>query len=301
MSAVVAPDAVWGAWSADPLTAVLLLGGAFAYLRGVERLWRRAGRGAVVAGWQVAAFLAGLVLIGVALLSPLEGLAGTLLTAHMAQHLLLTLVAAPLLVLGAPALPSVWGLPPRWRARTPRLRLPARWRGRLAQPFLPVVAAVAHVAVLWVWHLPPLYTAAIVSTPVHIAEHAMMLGSAAWVWATIVSSGGPIRRPSPVAALAMFVTATLSVGLGALLTFAPAAVYPIYADGAAAWGTTALADQQQAGAMMWSLSGLVYMAAGAAVFGVWLSRSHRTGRPPEVAGATRSGTSAVIADTRALE
>jgi cytochrome c oxidase assembly factor CtaG len=300
VAGVVGPDAAWGAWSAEPVTAAAIVIGALVYLRGVECLWRRAGRGSVVAEWQVAAFVLGLVLLAVALLSPLEGLAGTLLTLHMAQHLLLTLVVAPLLALAAPALPSIWGLPSRLRPLGHRLRLPARWRAGLGAPGTAIVAAVAHVAVLWVWHLPPLYTAAIRSTPVHVLEHAMMLGSAFWLWSTLVSSGGPVRRPSPVAALALFVVATLSVGLGALLTFSPHAVFPVYEAGAAAWGTTALEDQQQAGAMMWSLSGIVYMAAGAAVFGLWLARAHRRDAG-EVRTAVASGTAEVIADTSPME
>jgi putative membrane protein len=129
----------------------------------------------------------------------------------------------------------------------------------------------------------------------------MMLGSAVWLWSTMVSSGGPIRRATPVAALAMFLTATLSVGLGALLTFAPAAVYPVYEAGAAAWGTTALADQQQAGAMMWSISGVVHMAAGATVFGVWLAAAHRRDGTGSVRRAAPPGRAEVIADTAPLE
>jgi putative membrane protein len=299
---VVAPESAWGAWSADPLTVATLLGVLALYLRGVERVWRRAGRGAVVGGWQVGCFLTGLILVAVALLSPLEGLAGTLLTVHMAQHLLLTLLAAPLLVLGAPSLPVVRGAPERLHPALHRLRLPRRLRALLAAPGAAVAAAVVHVAVLWLWHVPALYTAALRSTPLHVAEHALMLGSAMWLWSTLVAGSGPVRRPNPVGALAMFLTATLSVGVGVLLTFSPAAVYPVYEPGAAAWGLTALADQQQAGAMMWSISGAVYMAAGAVVFGAWLARAARRGASSrrDVPPGPEAGSARVIADTTPL-
>lgn len=300
MMAAVPPEGAWGAWSADPVIGALLLGLLAPYLLGVERVWRRAGRGAVVSGWQVAAYLTGLGVVAVALLSPIEALSGTLLRAHMGQHLLLTLLAAPLLALGAPALPSAWGLPARLRPRAHRTRLPARWRARLSAPGMPLAAGLLHVGVLWVWHVPELYTAAIASPPLHVLEHAMMLGSAVWLWSTLVSRGGPVRRASPVAALAMFLVATLSVGLGALLTFAPHPVFGVYEAGAALWGTTALADQQEAGAMMWSLGGIVYMAAGATVFGVWLAGAHRRGAG-EVRGDAPSGTARVIADTSPTE
>jgi putative membrane protein len=237
--------------------------------------------------------------VALALLSPLEGLAGTLLTIHMVQHLVLTLLAAPLLVLGAPVLPTIWGAPAALRPRLHRLRLPRRWRARLSAPGMAVVAALVHVAVLWGWHVPVLYTAALRSLPVHMLEHAMMLGSAVWLWSTMLSRSGPIRRANPVGALAMFLVATLSVGIGALLTFASGALYPVYVPGAGAWGLSALHDQQQAGAMMWSVSGAFYMAAGAVVFGVWLTKEGR--RDEEVRGAPPPGTAKVIADTRALE
>jgi putative membrane protein len=308
MIAVVAPDEVWGAWLADPLAAVAILAGAFLYLRGVERLWRRAGRGSVVAGWQVGAYLAGLGALAVALLSPLEGLAGTLLTAHMAQHLVLTLLAAPLLALGAPSLPSIWGAPAALRPRLHRWRLPAAWRARLASPGMAIVAALAHIGVLWLWHVPTLYEAAVRSTAVHVVEHAMMLGTAVWLWWALIGSTGPRRRASPVSALAMFLLATLTVGIGVLLTFSPHTVYPVYLPGAEAWGLTALEDQQQAGAMMWSISGIVYMAAGAATFGVWLARAQRDSDGPEgrdgsgdVKGGPTGGTARVIADTTAVQ
>lgn len=296
---VVGPEAAWSAWSADPLIAGSLLAGLYLYLRGIERLWQRAGRGAVVAGWQVGAYLAGLGLVALALLSPLEGLAGTLLTVHMAQHLVLTLLAAPLLVLGAPGLPTTWGAPARLRPALHRLRLPRPWRAILAKPGSAAVAALVHVAVLWVWHVPVLYTAALRSTPVHILEHAMMLGSAVWLWAAMVSRTGPVRRANPVGALAMFLTATLSVGVGALLTFSAGAVYPIYEQGAQAWGLSALADQQQAGAMMWTIGGAFYMVTGAVVFGVWLTKAGDG--QDQVRAETQAGTARVIADTTSLE
>jgi putative membrane protein len=273
--AVVPPGEAWSAWGSDPFAALLLviLGGA--YWLGVERLWRRSGRDRVVRRWQVRAFIGGWAALAIALVSPVDALAGTLLTAHMAQHLLLTLVAAPLLVLGAPTLPLVTALPERLRTVAQRTRLPARWRRHATSPVAVAVACGVHIGVLWVWHLPVLYEAALASSVVHVLEHATMLGSAALLWSTVLHRGGPVRRLSVLAAPALFVTAVLTVGLAALLTFSPGAWYPSYVDGAAAWGLTALEDQQRAGALMWTLGGLASTAAGAVALGLWIVGEQR--------------------------
>jgi putative membrane protein len=274
-SAAVGPEEAWGAWAGDPLAALLLVAVGGAYWWGVECLWRRTGRGRVVRRWQVGAFAAGWLALAVALVSPVEALAGTLLTAHMIQHLLLTLVGAPLLVLGAPTLPLVAALPARVRGTTHRVRLPARWRRGLTSPVATAAACAAYITVLWVWHVPVLYEAALRSSIVHVAEHATMLGAAAWLWSTVLHRGGPVRRLSVLAAPALFVTAVLTVGLAALLTFSPAAWYASYAQGAAVWGLTPLEDQQQAGAIMWSVGGILTTAAGAVAFGAWLMAEQR--------------------------
>lgn len=285
MSAVVGPEGAWGAWGGDPLALLALLALGWAYATGLVRLWHRTGRGAAVRPWQVGAFAGGMTAAGLALVSPVEALAGTLLTAHMVQHLLLVLVAAPLLALGAPLLPVLWALPHRWRQRVHPLRLPRglrRWTTGLAAAAL---ASAAHVVVLWVWHVPMLYELALRNPVVHALEHVTMLGTALALWATAVTRG-PVRRPAPAGVLALFATATLTVGLGALVTFAPRPLYVHYETGALAWGITALHDQQVAGALMWTVGGLVYATAGAALLGVWLARAQR--RDAEARAATSS-------------
>lgn len=262
------------------LIGLALVAVALAYGRGLLALWRAAGRGRVIAGRQAVAFLAGIAAVAVALV-PLEAQAGRLLWLHMVQHLLLTLVAAPLLVLGAPgaalaaALGTAMGAARNdrpgaargWRARPPRP--PRRLRRLASRGWWPLAAAAVHLVVLWGWHVPALYEGALAHPPLHAAEHATMLGSALWLWSAILSHGGPLRRPRPAGALAVFAVATLSVGLGALLALSPAAWYAVYAG---ASGLSPLEDQQVAGALMWAAGGIVYTFAGATVFAVWLFR-----------------------------
>lgn len=269
------PGQVWSSWNADPLVIAGLLALGWGYARGVERLWRRAGRGAVVSPWQARAFAAGWVTVALALLSPLDALAHTLFSAHMVQHLLLVLVAAPLLAFGAPLTPVLHALGRGLRSRVHRLRPSAAWRRRLGGPVAVSLAVTAHIAVLWVWHLPALYTAALTSTVVHALEHATMLGTALLLWSMLVSTTGPVRRASPAGALAMFAVATLTVGLGAILTFTPGGLYPAYSDGALSWGFDLVEDQQLGGAIMWTVGGIVYTAAGAGLLGWWLVSDQR--------------------------
>src|SRR5947209_5944110 len=99
---MVTPDNLWRAWTWDPAVVLGVTAGSWVYLRGVGRLWGRAGIGRGVRRWQAAAFAGGLATLIVALLSPLDALDDALFSAHMVQHLLLVLVAAPLIVLGAP-------------------------------------------------------------------------------------------------------------------------------------------------------------------------------------------------------
>ena len=125
-----APHQLWRAWTLEPAVLVGLAAVAAAYGRGLRRLWH--GRGRVVTGRQVGAFAAGMAVITLALLSPLDTLAQVSFAAHMAQHMLLVMVAAPLLVLGAPGLPLTVALTPSWRRRLVLLR--RRPPGRPGRP-----------------------------------------------------------------------------------------------------------------------------------------------------------------------
>ncbi|MFL5605628.1 MAG: cytochrome c oxidase assembly protein, partial [Gemmatimonadaceae bacterium] len=165
-----APHDLWGAWTPAPvLLAGLLFSGAL-YARCIHVLWRRAGRGRVVPPWRMGAFVAALGALTVALISPLDALGSVLFSAHMAQHLLLMMVAAPLIALGEPLMVTLWAVPVRWRRAIGRFwirarRLRAAWRLVSA----PAVALLLHVVVLWLWHLPALYERALRSEWVHVA------------------------------------------------------------------------------------------------------------------------------------
>lgn len=251
-----------GTWALEPLTLSTVVLAGWWYRRGVRALRRSAGPGAV-SRLRAATFWAGLAAVIVAVVSPLDALASALFSAHMAQHLLLTLVAAPLLTIAAPLQALTWGLPAGSRRRL------GRWRGRLqrtvAHGAWPGVALALFTAVFTLWHVPALYDAALRSDAVHASEHATMLGSALVFWAPVVR---PRRTHGGLGVVLLFVSLIAGGVLAALLVFAPV---PWYAHTPArTWGLTPLEDQQLAGAVMWVLGGAVHVGAGAAVLMRWL-------------------------------
>ena len=252
------PD-LWTAWTADPYVLVPLIIAHWLYGRGAFRLWRRAGRApAALSRSHVALFMAGEIVLLLALVSPLEALAGLLLSAHMAQHLLLMVVAPLLLLAGRPQIAFAWALPRKWMEAVTLhdgWRLP---RSVLQASVRPLPAALLHGLALWVWHAPSAYEAALKSTALHALEHAMFLGTALLFWHSVIGSA---RRASVAAAamLAMLITIIHSGFLGALLTFAPRPLYATYAATVPTLGMATLEDQQFAGILMWFPAGFVYL------------------------------------------
>lgn len=264
-----APHDLWSAWSWEPVVIVSLLLSGWLYVRGVRILWRNAGPGHGVRRWEAAAFAAGWLTLGVALVSPLHQLGGVLFSAHMAQHELLMVVSAPLLVLGRPIIPFLWALPMFTR------RVVGGWASvaPISTPWsfltLPSVAWVLHGVAVWLWHAPSLYQATLQSEAVHTLQHMSFLITALlfW-WALFHGREGRLGRPAAV--IYLFTTAGHTSLLGALLTFSTRLWYPLYDATTTPWGLTPLEDQQLAGVIMWVPAGVCYMVAALALAGTWL-------------------------------
>jgi cytochrome c oxidase assembly factor CtaG len=276
------PAEAWSAWSWDPLVLLGLVAAAAVYARGLRTYWGRVGRGQGVRSWQVAAYAGGLGAVGAALISPLDALAEELFTAHMIQHLVLIVAAAPLLVLGAPLVPALWAL-----SRARRHALGRWWRGaRLVRAgwralSQPAIVWALYAMTLWVWHLPFLYQAALVSAPVHALEHATLLASALLFWWTALHPGRAGRVGYGAGVLYVFTAGLQSGLLGVLLTFARTPWYPAYAPSEAAWGLGPLEDQQLAGLLMWVPGGLAHVAAALGLLVAWLVSAEREARRRE--------------------
>jgi cytochrome c oxidase assembly factor CtaG len=252
------PADVWAHWNADPLILIALLLCAAVYTRGAATY--------PVAAWRNAAFMAGLIVLFIALVSPLGAVSHALFSAHMVQHLLLMLAAAPLLTLGRPIAALLRGLPRSWReafgsvAQRPPVR--SLW-SRLTQP---VIASALHIAALVIWHLPGPYELALDNPAIHALEHATFFFSAALFWWAVRSS-----KDYGLRILSVFGVMMTSGLLGALMTFASSPWYRSHEIFVSAWGLTALADQQLAGLYMWIPAGFVYVVTVALLMGAWLT------------------------------
>jgi putative membrane protein len=228
--------------------ALLALAGGL-YAVGLRRLWRRAGRGTAVGFAQAAFFCSGWGVLGIAVLGPLHHAAERLLWAHMIQHELLMVVAAPMIVLGRPMEAWTWALPIGMRRYTRMLRFIGD----------PALAWGLHAAAIWGWHVPGIFEAALAHPWLHLAQHASFLGSALLFWWSLLAPG-----QRNLAGLASLFTTMLHTGaLGALMALAPAPWYPGFA----------LEDQQLAGLVMWVPAGLAYPLAALFLGSQWLKRS----------------------------
>jgi putative membrane protein len=280
------PATVWGAWNPDPFVLLPLLLAGAVYGRGVARLWRRAGVGRGVSRARAASFAAGWTALFAALISPIDALGSALFAAHMVQHLLLTVVAAPLIVLGEPVLAALWAFPPAWRRRIGQgwRRLP-RLRRTLGALTHPVSAWTLSVAALWIWHVPYYYDLAVYVDAVHALEHTSFLATALLFWWALVDRRGVLRHAGGAAMLYTFTAAMQSGILGALLTFAGRPWYGAHLGTTAAWGFTPLEDQQLAGVIMWVPVSLIYLLAMGVSFVRWLGEAERRVARWERAGA----------------
>lgn len=267
-SAPPVPETLWQSWNLSPTIMVALLLAAVLYGRGIKTVWQQAGPGRAVSYGRVIAFALGLLTLVVALVTPLDALSEALLSAHMVQHLLLMLLAAPLLVYGVPPAALAWATPRPWRRRVARWWHRSHWLARLwAVLSHPGVVWGLHAAAVWLWHLPSFYQAALLNETVHVLEHGSFLAAALLFWWTLAHHGS--SAPGTMI-LFVFTTALYSTLLGALLTFAPQVWYPAYGILPYAWDMTPLADQQLAGVIMWVPAGVVYLGAALWLLGAWL-------------------------------
>ena len=251
---------LWHAWHANPLITVPLTASSLLFIRGVLHLRRDLGR--LLPGFglrQIVCFSLGVMVLVIALLSPLEALSTTLLSAHMVQHILLIAVAPPLLVIGKPEVAWLWALPAHWRRGMAQHGPTRSVLSALAPCARPIPAALIHMATLWIWHSPLLFDAAVASDKLHWLEHVLFFGTALLFWRAVVKAHSG-REAAAAALIACFITLFQSGLLSALLSFAREALY--HAPDTLEWGLTALEDQQLAGAIMSLPMCGIYLAAG---------------------------------------
>lgn len=253
-------SAFLASWSWEPTILAGLALSAGLYAVGWRRLRSRGKGRAVPAVWRVLCYFAALLSLGVALLSPIATFSALLFFLHMAQHLLLIMVAAPLLWLGAPLLPLLWGLPRGARRAIGLLFASGSPLQRLAR-FLtrPVMAAALYLVTVTAWHVPILYDAAQGRTLTHDLQHLMFLGTALLYWWPVIQPTGRRRLSYGAAVLYLFPAMAEGNLVGALITFADQPLYEKYRLAPHIWGLSAIQDQQIGGLLMWVVGGLLYL------------------------------------------
>jgi cytochrome c oxidase assembly factor CtaG len=264
------------AGSGLPETAVLgalAVAGLGCYLLGATRLRAPSGRPAFWAwrswGWRRWAFGAGVLVVVGALLPAFDPVVDASFPLHMVQHMVLLFVAAPLLALGAPGLPFLLCLHPAGRRRIAALRGGRIVRRGRAVAALPAVGVVGYSAVVLVWHLPAVYTAALESETVHIAEHACFLFAGWLLWAPLAAPGRTLDGGRAV--LHVFLSGFPMSLVGAVLTLAPRPVYPEQTG----TGPAALAAQQLAGVLMWIPPAIASLGLCAVLLLLWFRGMER--------------------------
>ena len=249
---------VLATWTFDPLVVGGLLAALVGYLAAVARVDRRHPR-TRVPRLRVAAWLAGLAVSFVALASAIDVYATSLFSLHMVQHLLLTMVAAPLFALGAPITLLL-------RVASPRVRrkyiLPVLHSRPLRVLAFPVVTWLLFTGVMWASHFSPLFDAALDERLIHIVEHALYLSAAMFFWWPVVGADpSPWRMAHPARIAYLFLGMPQNTFLGLAIISAPGVLYRHYAELERPWGPTALEDQQLAGGIMWAGGDILFIAS----------------------------------------
>jgi putative membrane protein len=261
-------DHLTATWSFDPWIVIPLALSAALYTLGTTRLWRHAGTGRGIHPWQVGCYGAGWLLLAGALVSPLHWMGEHLFTAHMVEHEIIIAAAAPLLALARPVGAFLWALPAPLRRRLARTARHRPIRTTWITLTSPVPATIWHGAVIWVWHAPILFDAAVASILMHRLQHVTFLASALAFWWALLR-----RCDRGSAVLHLFATMIHTTLLGALITMAPRVFYVRQTVDSLRWGLTPLEDQQLAGLVMWVPAGTVYAGAALACAALWISQS----------------------------
>jgi putative membrane protein len=216
----------------------------------------------------VAFFFAGILVLYLALQSPLDEISDyALFSAHMTQHILLGLIGPVLLASSVPT---------RWLHVLIRTPIIGRVLAFLTNP---IVALLAFNFDLWIWHLPAFYEGALRDESLHVLQHLLFMTTGTLLWLTILHNLTPARPVSYLTKIALLFFSLVSSGiLGAIFCFAGNTIYTFYGNAPLGFGLTPLDDQQLAGAIMWVPGGGIFFVALLLTFAAWLKNEDRKGQ-----------------------
>ena len=259
---------IWLDWHLHPDVVIGLAALLAVYLYAVGPMRARLGIAETIEPRRVVMFTAGIVVIFVALNSPLHELSNDyLFSAHMIQHVLLTLAVPPLLISGTPG----WVLRPLLRHKA--VRVPAR---ALTHP---LVGFAAFNLMFSLWHFPALYAGSVDFHGIHIAEHILFLATGVMGWWPLMSNSAELPRLSePVQMIYLLFMSIAQIFVFAPITFAGQPIYEHYVNAPVIWGISDIADQQAGGLIMKVGGGMVFMSLLIVTFFRWHSREQRAGK-----------------------
>jgi len=289
-------------WSFDPLVTLPLMLAAAVYVWMVRRV-NAAHPANPVPRLRTVAFLAGLGAIEIALQSIVERYDTTLFSVHMLQHILLTLVASPLLALGAPVTLLLRVTRPGFRRRYLLPMLHSRVLRVLA---FPVVSWLLFAGVMWGTHFSPLFEASLDDPLIHDLEHvAYLVAGLLFWWPAVNLDPGPWRMAHPVRAMYLFLQMPQNTFLALAIYSASSPLYAHYANISLDWGPNPLLDQQLAGGLMWIIGDIIFISSMVLVVRGWMRSEERdTARQERRADVDRAAIHAretVLADRLSRE
>ncbi len=281
-------------WRPEVIFPLLILGALF--LVGWRRLRARGGRvegwRTLGAAWRPASYIAGLLVVALALVSPFDVLVQQLFFMHMIQHLLLIMIAPPLLLLPNPLPFLLWGLPARLRLAVGGMLNSVIHKqsavGRALRLLTtPVAVWFIFVATIIGWHDPSFYNAALRSDWVHDLEHVTMFAAGMLYWWLVTGAGPRLHKNLSRVAKIAFILAVIppNMALGIVLAFSQQPIYGFYNDMPRLWGISALDDQRISGVIMWIPGNMMHFMTALAIIFMILSGEGRKPAAKEAAWA----------------
>jgi len=264
-------------WQWEPWLLACIAAAVAPYVIGMARMGTQ--RALILGRWRAPSFFAGIALLCLTLISPLDAVADDLFSAHMLQHMLLLLVIPPLLVYGRPVIVWLWAFDLDARRTFARCWKRAGLDAAFRWLMRPLCVWLLLSVSLCFWHLPGPYDAAVRHEWLHDLEHASFLAFSLAFWTIVIEPYGKRRVLGYGATIVFVVSSGFVMSLiGAILTFATAPLYAVHLHTTQAWGLSALQDQQLAGIIMWIPSNLVHVAALCTVFFAWFRADEHRAR-----------------------
>jgi cytochrome c oxidase assembly factor CtaG len=255
------------------------------HLIGRWRLKQRTS-GPLVAGWRTACYLAGLLVVAVALMSPIDLLASQYFYMHMIQHLLLVMIAPVLLWIPNPMPFTMWGLPATLRHEVGRLLRPgAAFRRAVAAVTTPGLVWLYFVATLVGWHDAHAYNAALENDLIHDLEHITFFGTAVLFWWHVIGAAPNIHRRLSRGVRIGYVLSVVPANAltGIAIAFATKPIYPHYTQVARPGRMTVMQDQMLSGILMWIPGSMMYIMAALVLVALILRGEDQTEAAPRPA------------------